>query len=124
MATTSMDNNNKMGSVADQATKAGKNVLNKTKNSSESLMGEITEILTTVSDMGRHFVDGMKGSSDKALSNITSSFKNVEKSVQRKPWTFVLTAAVTGIAIGYVLGHRGGNLVDKAKDNLDLDSIH
>jgi ElaB/YqjD/DUF883 family membrane-anchored ribosome-binding protein len=114
---------NKVGQMTEQATKVGKNVLNKTKDSTDNLVGEISEILHTIGDMGRHFVDGMKGSSDKAMSNLTSSLKNMEKTVQRRPWTFVLTAAVTGVALGYMLGHRRPVTEDNQKD-LDLDSIH
>jgi hypothetical protein len=114
---------NKVGQTADQASKVGKNVLNKTTNKAESLFSDVPEILHSITDLGKSFVDGMKGSGDKAITNLTSSLKSMERSAQKKPWVFMLSAAITGVAIGYMLGHRRP-ISDEVKKDLDLDSIH
>lgn len=76
------------------------------KDTFESALDSAPEVLATVTEMGKSFLDSFSGSRDKAMQAMTTSFESLNKTIKERPWAFVGGAAVVGFAAGFLMGRN------------------
>jgi len=99
------------------------------KSTFESAIDSAPEVLATVTEYGKTFLDSVSGSREKAMEAMTSTYESLNKTLKEKPWAFVGGAAVIGFAAGFLLGRnrspessiRAGVMsgVDKIKSEIE-----
>ena len=72
------------------------------KSTFETALDSAPEVLATVTEYGKTFLNSMSGSKEKAMEAMTS----LNKTLKEKPWAFVGGAAVFGFAAGFLLGRN------------------
>lgn len=76
------------------------------KSTVESALDSAPEILTTVTELGKNFLDSMSGSREKAMQAVTTSYESLNKTLKERPWAFVGGAAAIGFVAGFLLGRN------------------
>ena len=86
-----------------------------------------SDMLDTVTEFGKSFINSMSGSREKALEAAATTLSSLDKTVRTRPMAFVGGAAVLGLVAGYLLGRsrtpsassafQSG--VDKIKDQIE-----
>jgi ElaB/YqjD/DUF883 family membrane-anchored ribosome-binding protein len=105
------------------------------KNAKEAIdkaVDSAPEVIQTVTDLGKSFMESMTDSKNKAIETATSTIQSLDKALKARPWTFVGGAVVLGFTAGYLLarGKKSSNSVasiasgvktgiDKIKDQLE-----
>jgi ElaB/YqjD/DUF883 family membrane-anchored ribosome-binding protein len=82
------------------------NVQKNTKNTFESALDSAPEVLATVTEFGKNFLDSVSGSREKAMEAVATTYESLNKKMKERPWAFVGGAAVIGFATGFLLGRR------------------
>ncbi len=94
-----------MKSAANKVNNAGKNMKDSVENSVDKAMSSAPEILETLSDVGRSFLDSLSGSKEKVVESMTAGVQSLDKTLKTKPWAFVGGGALVGFVLGYLVGN-------------------
>jgi ElaB/YqjD/DUF883 family membrane-anchored ribosome-binding protein len=95
------------------------------KSTLDSAGDNTSDMMDTVTELGKTFLNSMSGSKEKALEYATSTLSSLDKTIKSRPAAFVGGAAVLGFVAGYFLGHGRSPAskiqagVDKIKDQIE-----